>query len=80
MNHFAEVSLSLRLNNLNISLLIEMMHQHSLKPQQSETSNNDLVCILLPALPASDIKSVMFEIQSHLSSALPFPTPMTESI
>lgn len=57
-----------------------MMHQHSLKPQQSEASNNDLVCILLPALTASDIKSVMFTIQSHLSSALPFPTPMIESI
>lgn len=80
MNHFAEVSLSLRLNNLNISLLIEMMPQHSLKPQQSEASNNDLVCILLPALTASDIKSVMFTIQSHLSSALPFPTPVMESI
>lgn len=57
-----------------------MMHQHSLKPQQSEASNNDLACMLLPALTASDIKSVVFEIQSHLSSALPFPTPMIESI
>lgn len=80
MNHFAEVSLSLRLNNLNISLFIEMMHPHSLKPQQPEASNNDLVCILLPALTASDVKSGMFGIQSHLSSALPFPTPMIESI
>lgn len=57
-----------------------MMHQHSLKPQQLEASNNDLVCILLPALTASDIKSVMFTIQCHLSSASPFPTPMIESI
>lgn len=80
MNHVAEVSLSLRLDNLNISLLTEMVHPHSLKPQQSEASNNDLVCILLPALTASDIKSVMFGIQSHLSSALPFPIPMIESI
>lgn len=80
MNHVAEVSLSLRLDNLNISLLTEMVHPHSLKPQQSEASNNELVCILLPALTASDIKSVMFGIQSHLSSALPFPIPMMESI
>lgn len=80
MNHVAEVSLSLRLDNLNISLLTEMVHPHSLKPQQSEASNNELVCILLPALTASDIKSVMFGIQSHLSSALPFPIPMIESI
>lgn len=80
MNHFTEVSLSLKLNNLNISLLIELVHPHSLKPQQSEASNNDLVCILLPALTASDIKSIMLGIQSHLSSALPFPTPMIESI
>lgn len=80
MNHVAEVSLSLRLDNLNISLLTEMVHPHSLKPQQSEASNNELVCILLLALTASDIKSVMFGIQSHLSSALPFPIPMIESI
>lgn len=80
MNHFTEVSLSLKLNNLNISLLIELVHPHSLKPQQSEASNNDIVCILLPALTASDIKSIMFGIQSHLFSALPFPTPMIESI
>lgn len=80
MNHVAEVSLSLRLDNLNISLLTEMVHPHSLKPQQSEASNNELVCILLPALTASDIKSGMFGIQSHLSSALPFPIPMIESI
>lgn len=55
MSHFTEVSLSLMLSNLNISLFIEMMY-HSLQLQQLETSNNNLACTLLLAPIASDIK------------------------